>query len=46
MILAAEQRRETGAGIEARKTEPINGPVARYQSGGMAVADQCIIFNR
>ncbi len=41
----AEQGRKDRAGIEARPTQPIDRTVATDESGGLAVADQGVVFN-
>ena len=45
VLRRAEQRRETGIGIEARPAQPVDRAVAADQRRGLAVADQAIIFN-
>ena len=42
----SQQCRETRARIKSGKAKPIDGAVAADQCRGMAVADQCIVFNR
>ena len=41
----AEQGRKACAGIEARPTQPIDRTVATDESGGLAVADQGVVFD-
>src|SRR5688572_23769999 len=45
MLGRAEQRREAGARIEARQTEPIDRAIARDERRALAVADQRVVFN-
>ena len=45
VAIGAEQRREAGVGIEARPAQPIERAIARHQSGGLAIADQSVIFD-
>lgn len=46
MLFIAEERGKARAGIEAREAEPIDGTIAPDQSGGLAIADQGVVFNR
>ena len=41
----AEQSRETGIAVEAWPAQPVDGAIATDQSGGRAIADQCIILD-
>ena len=41
----AEQSGEAGAGVETRQTQPVDGAVAADQGGGVAVAEEGIIFD-
>ena len=42
---AAEDRGKTGLGVESRPAQPVDRPVTPDQRGGLAVADQAIIFD-
>ena len=41
----AEQSRETCIAVEAGPAQPVDGAIATDESGGRAVADQCIILD-
>jgi hypothetical protein len=41
----AEERGEARRGIEARPAQPVERAVARDERGGVAVADQRVVFN-
>src|SRR6185436_10052758 len=45
VLLAAEQRREAGVGVEARPAQPVDRAVAADQRGALAVADQRIVLD-
>src|SRR5436309_293845 len=45
MLRRAEKRGEAGARVEARPAQPVDRAVAPDQRGGLAVADQRVIFN-
>ncbi len=45
LIRRAEERSETGGGIEARKAQPVDRSVAAHQGRRLAIADQCVVFN-
>src|SRR5688500_5554252 len=41
----AQERREAGRGIEARPAQPVDRAIARDERGGLAVADQRVVFD-
>jgi hypothetical protein len=45
VLWGPEQRREAGRGIEPRPAQPVDGTVTRDQCRGLAIADQCIVFD-
>lgn len=45
VVLAAEERGEAGTGIEARQAQPVDGPVAADECGGLQVADERIVLD-
>ena len=45
VIGCAEQSREAGAAVEARPTQPVDGPVTGNESGARAVSDECVVFD-
>ncbi len=45
MLLGTQQRSEAGIGREGRPAEPVDRTVARDQGGGLAIADQRVIFD-
>lgn len=45
VVRGAEQSREAGTAVEARPTQPVDGPVTANESGARAVSDQCIVFD-
>ena len=45
VLVAAEQRRETGRRVEARHAEPVDRSVAGYQPRAPQIANECIILD-
>jgi hypothetical protein len=45
VVSGSEERREASAGVEARESEPVDGPVAPHQRGPLAVADEGVVFD-
>jgi hypothetical protein len=41
----SEQRREAGAGVEARETEPVDRSVPAHQRRGVEIAQECVVFD-
>lgn len=44
VVLRAEQRRETGSGVEAGQAQPVDGTVRAHERGGVAVADHGVVL--
>ena len=45
VIGRAEERGETGAGVEAREAEPVDGPVAADERRRLAIADERVVLD-
>src|SRR5438094_84191 len=45
VLLVAEERGEARAGIEAREAQPVDGPVAADEGGGLGVADERVVLD-
>ena len=45
VLRAAEQSRKTGAGIEPRQTQPIDGTARRDQRSGMTIANHGVVLD-
>jgi hypothetical protein len=45
VLVVAEQRCETGIGVEGGPAQPIDRSVAADQCRGLAIADQPIVFD-
>jgi len=45
LLEVAQQGAEGAGGVEARQAQPVDVPVATDQRPGVAIADQCIVFD-
>ena len=45
VLVVSEQRGEARARVEAREAEPVDGPLARHERGGLQVADEAVVLD-
>ena len=45
VLVVADQRREAGIRVEARRAQPVDGATARDQRRGLGVADESVVFD-